>query len=258
MFYELEQAGIIPKAYLDEQGRRRPRQPAQDVSDATMRLRQLGLVPWSWILDETREVADWKFSASVFEYVRDSVWNASIDMWAGKPAPLVICESRATKGVLESIAGDYLVPITATNGQSGGFLVNGIVPYLSSGADRIGDHEMRGPADQIEANTRRYLEQHAHRRFDADTWSRIALTQEQVDASPRLLGLVIDKLDRRYKPPRAYQAVECEAVGQVALQGMLRARLDAMLPEPREDVLLRERGERDEVIRMLDQMERRR
>jgi len=47
LFYELEQQGVIPKAYLDASGRKRARQPAQDVSDATMRLRELGLVPWT-------------------------------------------------------------------------------------------------------------------------------------------------------------------------------------------------------------------
>jgi hypothetical protein len=236
LYYELEQAGVVPKHYLDDQGRKKPRQPEQDISEATMRLRQLGLVPWWWILDESREVTDWKFSSSVYEYVQSTVSSARIDMWGGEPAPLIICEARATKGVLERIASQYLTPITATNGQSGGFIVNEIVPLLS-GANRkrnvlyIGDCEIRGPADQIEANTRRYIEEHANREFDADTWSRIALTQEQVDANPRLRSLVIDKQDRRYKPPRLYQAVECEAVGQVALQDMLRARLDALLPE---------------------------
>jgi hypothetical protein len=47
-----------------------------------------------------------------------------------QPPPLIICEARATRGVLERIAGDYLCPITATGGQCGGFIVNEIVPLL--------------------------------------------------------------------------------------------------------------------------------
>ena len=77
------------------------------------------------------------------------------------------------------------------------------------------------------------------------SWERIALTQEQVDANPRLSGLVITKKDNRYKPHREYQAVECEAVGQVVLMQMVRERLDALLPEPIADVLVREQTERD-------------
>jgi hypothetical protein len=117
----------------------------------------------------------------------------------------------------------------------------------------IGDHELRGPADQIEANTRRYLERHAGRTFTEETWSRVALTAKQVNASKRLLGLAITKIDRRYKPPREYQAVECEAVGQVALERMLRARLDALLPEPLERICIREERQRRAVAALLRQ-----
>src|SRR5262249_1294502 len=98
LFYELEQQGIIPKAYLDASGRKRARQPAQDVSDATMRLRELGLVPWWWILDESRDVSTRRYAASVYEYILDTVSLARIDCWGGELPPLVICEARATRG----------------------------------------------------------------------------------------------------------------------------------------------------------------
>jgi hypothetical protein len=45
LFYELEQQGVVPKAYRDAAGNKRARTPAQDISDATLRLRELGLVP---------------------------------------------------------------------------------------------------------------------------------------------------------------------------------------------------------------------
>ena len=95
----------------------------------------------------------------MFDYAVDAVESARIDLWAGEPPPLIICESRAVKGVLERLAGEYLVPITATAGQCGGFLVNEVAPLLEDGSwerrvGYIGDHEIRGPADQIEANTR--------------------------------------------------------------------------------------------------------
>jgi hypothetical protein len=70
--------------------------------------------------------------------------------------------------------------------------------------------------------------------------SRVALTPQQVARSPRLRQLAIDKIDRRYNPPRPYQAIECEAVGQLTLERMLRARLDALLPEPLERVVVPE------------------
>lgn len=120
LFYELEQRCIVPKHYVDAQGHERARTPAQDISDATMRLREIGLIPWSWIVDETRDVEQWQFATSAYQYALDIVRDIRIDCWAGEPAPLILCESRATKGVLERTAQEYLAPVGATNGQSGG------------------------------------------------------------------------------------------------------------------------------------------
>src|SRR5207247_6425365 len=135
----------------------------------------------------------------------------------------------------------------------GGFLVTDVVPLLRGNQREvlyIGDHELRGPADQIEANTRRYLEEHAGRRFMTGvTWTKIALTQEQVDADPQLLDLTIDKTDKRYKPPKPYEAVECEAVGQARLEEIFRAALDERLPEPLDRVIAREKRQRAAMLR---------
>jgi hypothetical protein len=259
-FYELEQQGVVPKHYLDEQGRKRARSPAQDINDALTVLRKIGLVPWWWLKDETCELTEWSYAASVYEYVVEKVEYARIDCWGGGLPPLIICEARATAGVLERICGEYLAPITATGGQKIGHIVNEIVPLLK-GNDRkvgyIGDCEAAGPADQIEANTRSVIEKYSGRVFTPETWQRIALTRAQVNRSPRLRALVIEKIDHRYKPPRTYEAIECEAVGQVTLENMLRKWLDAQLPEPLADVHEREEEQRAKLRRMLARLRRR-
>jgi len=224
-----------------------------------MRLRELGLVPWDWILDESRKLTAWSFGASVYEYVVDSIEAARIDCWGGEPPPLIICEARATAGVLERIAAEYLCPITATGGQSGGHIVNEIVPLFQGNKRKvlyIGDCEIDGPADQIEANTRAYVENHAGRVFTAETWIRVALTPAQVECSPRLRRQAIDKLDYRYRPPRRYRAIECEAVGQAVLERMLRKVLDALLPEPLERVQVREERQRAKLRAALAKLAR--
>ena len=179
VFYELEQDGAVPKNYPPPKKRR----PAQDISDALIDLRRAGHVPWDWIVDETRELVSWRSAETVAEYMRDTIDRARINAWNGEPAPLIICEARSTKGVLERIAGDYLAPITATNGQCGGFLRTDVAPHLISNSRPvlyIGDHEVGGPADSIEANTQRVLEDYCERPIE---WTRIALTQTQ-DRSP--------------------------------------------------------------------------
>ena len=261
LFYELEQAGVIPKHYLDDQGRKKPRQPAGDISDALTHLRECGLVPWSWLIDELRSLDNWQFSASVYEYVIEAAERARVDLWAGYPAPLIICEAGSVHGVLRDQAAEFLVPITATKGQCKGHIVNEIAPLLRDerrSVGYIGDHELRGPADQIEAHTRRAIEEHAGRTFDAASWQRIALTQEQVDADPRLAAEVIEKKDNRYNPPKVYQAVECEAIKQRVLVRLVRDWLDALLPEPIRRVRVREQRQREAMAAALAKLEPRR
>jgi len=260
LFYELEQRGVVPKAYRDASGKERARTPAQDISDATMRLRELGLVPWWWIEDESRDVRVPRYAARVYEYVVETVPLARIDCWGGELPPLIICEARATRGVLERITDEYRCPITATGGQCGGHIVNEIVPLLADNKRKalyIGDCEVEGPGDQIEANTRRYIEKHTERTFTPDTWIKVALTPAQVARSPRLRRLAIDKVDRRCHPPRPYRAIECEAVGQAVLERMLRKVLDAMLPEPLADVRVREERQRATIRAALAKLARR-
>jgi hypothetical protein len=52
------------------------------------------------------------------------MWPKSGRLRAGEPLPLIICKTKSPKGVLERIVREYLAPITATGGQSGGFIVN--------------------------------------------------------------------------------------------------------------------------------------
>src|SRR5262249_9107271 len=211
-------------------------------------------------LDESRDVREPRYAASVYGYVLDTIPLARIDCWNGELPPYVICEARATRGVLEHVTDEYLCPITATGGQCGGHIVNEIVPLLN-GNERnvlsIGDCEVDGPGDQIEANTRDYIEHHAKRVFTSETWIKVALTPEQVARNPRLRRLAIDKLDHRYRPPRRYRAIECEAVGQSVLERMVRNVLDALLPEPLADVQVREERQRRAMLATPAKMARR-
>jgi hypothetical protein len=84
-------------------------------------------------------------------------------------------------------------------------------------------------------------------------WTRIALPQAQINADRQLLNLVIEKTDNRANPPRKYLAVECEAVGQVTLEAILRVAIERRLPEPLDTIQVREAVERSAVIELLRQ-----
>jgi hypothetical protein len=238
VFYEAEQRGTVSKRRT---GKRRA---DQDFTDASMSIREKGIVPFDWIVDETREVTEWSFADSVAAYARDAVKYARIDCWDGEPPPLILCESRSLAGVLRRIAAEYLCPITSTNGQVGGFLVTQVAPRLRNGRRvlYLGDYDHQG--GQIERATRRRLESEV----GPIAWERLALTGEQVEEHD-LARLTIRKEDRRYRkdsPDRFHDAIETEALSQTIIVGILRDRLDQLLPEPLDDVLERERQQRED------------
>jgi hypothetical protein len=243
IFYELVQRGEVPKHRLDATGRERARKPSQDVADATLRLREQGIVPWTWIVDETRDVDSWEVAPSVREGMRRAIERQRIDPWDGRP-PLLLVESRSLAGVLRELAYEYVVPIASTNGQVGGFLHVDVAPLLADG-DRVlylGDLDLAGA--QIEQNTRAVLSDYA----DLE-WERLALLPEQVE---RYDLPAIVKKDRRYRDGRPHEAVETEALSQRVIVGLVRDALDTLLPEPLQDVRVREQAQREAEIDKLN------
>lgn len=246
LWYELIDRGVVDKT----RARGHPgvkRGVDQDVTAALTQLRESGDVPWDAISDETRAVHDRRGFPTLRTYLRAALEVAHIDPWLPGLAPLILCESRSLAGVLVGLVGEYRCVIAPTNGQCGGFLHNEIAPLV--GARRVlylGDWDHRGGL--IEANTRRVLAEYDPALWSDDFWERVALTDVQV--RDRRLP-VIDKLDRAYKPPRTYPAVETEALGQHIIVGLLRDRLAGLLPQPLADVHVRERAERRALARLL-------
>jgi hypothetical protein len=246
VFYELEGRGLVRKSNRGESRRGNTNDPReQEVNEALLELRVRGVVPWEWIVDETRQLHEWEYAATVSDYVLDSVVWARINPWPGEP-PLLLVESRSLGGVLRRLAGQYLVPIAATNGQARGFLHTEIAPILRDN-DRevlyLGDFDQQG--HQIEANTRRILEREAGRSI---AWRRIAITEQQIaerDLTP------IWKKDHRYKPAQVFEAWECEALGQGTIESLVRDELEMLLPFPLTDVLEREVAQRQRIAAML-------
>jgi hypothetical protein len=235
--YEAEQRGIISK---EATGVRRW---DQDFCDAIRDLRELGLIPRWWIVDETRTLHEWSFAATVTDYVMEAIDRASIDLWDGEPPPLLLTESRAFGGVLRPLAREHLCPIAATGGQTAGFLYTSLGPALA-GRERpvfyVGDLDLSG--EQIEAHTRTVLEKIVGGELD---WTRLALTQEQADEDPLRLQPV-QKHDRRYRDGRPHLAIEVEALGQQVVMEIVREALEELLPEPLDRVRERERREQEE------------
>ena len=231
LFYELETRGVVRKSQQGESRRGSADDPReQEVTDAATWLRDKGVVPWSWILDEERTLYQWDHARSVADYLKDRLEEATINPWPELP-PLVLSESKGLAGVLRAMVSEYVCPIAGTKGQVGGFLHTEIAPLLvdnSRAVFYLGDLDLQG--EQIETNSRRVLERETGREID---WTRIAITRQQVAER----GLEpIWKTDNRYRPARDHQAVETEALGQATIRAMVREAFDDLLPQPLADV----------------------
>jgi hypothetical protein len=240
--YELIQRGIIKKS--NEKGKRRG---DQNMHEALTHLRQVGIVPWPWLEDESRTAIFNPSWDSLTEWATTMVRHVRLNPWDGRP-PKVLTESRAVAGVLRNLAKQYRVDVFPSGGQCGGHLHTDIAPELEPD-DRvfyIGDWDLCGHL--IENNTRAVLERLIGGELD---WTRIALTETQVDRY-KLRKWVIWKTDRRYNDGHRHQAVECEALKQHVIVAIVRDQLNALLPEPLEDVLEREARQRRRIAAKLN------
>jgi hypothetical protein len=260
LWYELEQAGTVDKT----KARGHPgvrRGIDQDANKALTHLRERGVIPWAWIVDETRSTYLYPGARSVLAGARDLLDQVRLDPWDGTPPPLLLVESRSLAGVLRDLAAAYCCDLAATNGQVGGFLHTAVAPRLVPGrrVGYLGDLDLAGR--QIEANTRRVLSQYDPGLAAPGQWERLALTEAQVDqlAAEHYGGdrarLVVVKIDGRHKRrgccPPGHAAVETEALSQQVIVGLVRGWLDALLPKPLAEVLVRERAQRAAVVAAL-------
>jgi hypothetical protein len=247
VFYELEQVGKATKPLPGDTRPNRRRSigwppGSQDITDALTELSEAGVIPWSWIVDESRSISTWTDAVSVTEYLLERLEKGfRLRPWGDGLGPLVICEADATAGVLDRIARRYLVPITGTRGNANRFLRVEVAPVaFDRDVIYLGDEDFSG--GHIERNTEAILRDEG---WDG-AWERIAMTQE---LARRFHIDPILKTDGRTK--ETYEAIEVESLGQARLERLLERELVARLPEPLEDVLKRQQEQEDAAARRL-------
>lgn len=228
LFYEGSQRGWWSKDdRRNRSGAVMRRNISQDLSVASMHLREVGLVPWPWVEDETRDLTAYAYAPTVEDFLLDRVAALRLSPWGATDPPLVLTESRSLSGVLERVAGRFVAPIAAVGGQaSGGLIATRIAPYLREHPESeviyLGDLDLSG-AD-IEASLRSRIEQRAG--VSIGTWHRLLLTEAHVPEVRAAGRSPIAKADKRYRPAREYLAWEAEALGQARIVRLLTEALE--------------------------------
>ncbi len=151
------------------------------VSRALTTARERGLIPWAWIVDETREIEHrpgWEDP----EAFMGTVWRAyRKDRWADQPARVMVVSEKGTVGgLLRPVIHAYGVPFGVYHGFGSATALNDLAER--SVADHrpltilyVGDHDPSGRvmSDQdIPARLARY--------GGEATIARLAVTPEQI------------------------------------------------------------------------------
>jgi hypothetical protein len=173
--YKLFTAGLISSMGTNEM---------QKVYRHLREAREQDIIPWEWIVDETREferVATWDDPA---QYARDMARCYRRDAWNEQPARCEVWSEKGTvRGVLAPVLDQYAVGFRVMHGFTSATTVHDVAED-DDGPDLIvfyvGDYDPSGmymSEEDLPGRLREYGGDHV-------TLRRIALTREQVSELP--------------------------------------------------------------------------
>ncbi len=171
------------------------------VSRALTAARERGVIPWAWIVDETREIEHRQGWDDPEAYMA-TVWRSyRKDRWADQPERLMVVSEKGTVGgVLRPVIHAYGVPFGVYHGFGSATALNDLAER--SVADRrpltilyVGDHDPSGRAMSdvdIPSRLARY--------GGEATIERLAVTPEQIARHDLPTFSAHDKIkDARYR-----------------------------------------------------------
>lgn len=116
--YKLFTAGLIPS--MD-------RNPMQKVYRLLKEARERGMIPWEWIVDETRELERTQCWDNPEQYVRAVSRSYRRDFWNQQPDRVEVWSEKGTvRGVLAPVLDDYGVGFRVMHGFSSATTINDV------------------------------------------------------------------------------------------------------------------------------------
>jgi hypothetical protein len=187
--YKLFTAGLIPSMSRNEM---------QRVYRLLKEAREEGIIPWSWIVDETREIERVSTWDNPAEYARCVAQSYRRDFWNQQPRRVEVWSEKGTiRGVLAPVLDRYAVGFRVMHGFSSATSIKDVAEDCD-GRDLnvlyVGDFDPSGlymSEEDLPARLDKYGGDHV-------ILSRIALTRAQVRGLPSFPATDKRK-DPRYK-----------------------------------------------------------
>jgi hypothetical protein len=185
--YKLFSAGLIPSMERAEM---------QRVYRLLKEAREQGIIPWAWIVDETRELERVSTWSNPAEYARCVARSYRRDFWDQQPVRVMVVSEKGTvRGLLKPVLEDFAVGFQVMHGFSSATIVHDI-SQDDDGRPLIilyvGDFDPSGMfMSEVDLPNR-------FSKYDGDhvTLRRIALTREHVN------GLLSFPATDKRKDPR--------------------------------------------------------
>jgi hypothetical protein len=116
--YKLFTAGLTASMSVNEM---------QKVYRLLLIARERGLIPWEWIVDETRELERVSTWSNTAEYARVVARSYRRDFWDQQPVRVEVWSEKGTiRGVLKPVLDDYAVGFRVMHGFSSGTAVKDV------------------------------------------------------------------------------------------------------------------------------------
>jgi hypothetical protein len=170
--YKLFTQGLIPSMATGEMAK---------VYRLLREAREEEIIPWEWIVDETRELEKVSTWASPAHYARVVAISYRHDFWQQQPERVEVWSEKGTiRGVLQPVLDKYAVGFRVMHGYSS---ATSIYDVANGGDDKplnvlyVGDRDPSG-MNMSEIDLPQRIENYGGDHIDLQ---RIALTEEQVE-----------------------------------------------------------------------------
>jgi hypothetical protein len=252
VFYRMTDPRLLEPVEKSEAGYR-------TVQRRCLLLRRAGVVPYDWISDTSRMGYHTNTYRSAASYLRSVASLYRGQLWE-RPDVQTYCEvwveSRSLAGVLVELCRELAVSLYPAGGfTSASFAYSAAEGLNNQGVTTVfyvGDYDPAGVLIDvaIERELRRHLKPTASLTFE-----RIAITEEQI-AEYDLPTKPRKETDRRAL--HIEETVEAEAMPASIMRGLLRERIESLLPDGALDVVkVAEESEREHIERMAELLEAR-
>lgn len=224
----------------------------KNLGNLVSNARQAGMIDWNMIEDRNRETVSLQHWTDPAEIIKAAANSFRIDKWANQPYHIeIMVEKDALSGVLEPVANELDIAITANKGYSSSSTMYEIGKRLAWHKKQgkqitilyLGDHDPSGIDMTRDVQERLETYGRFHRRIDLD---RLALNWDQIELwrPPENPAKESDSRFASYVLQYGESSWELDAVEPAQLANLVR---DAVISR-RDDDLWTEAVERESTM----------